>query len=368
MLLSRVLIIFILFSFNATAQMSKEDIKQVFFDANSGNYKAQNYLGSMYAAGAGVDRNYQHAAEWYRKSSDQGYVDASIRLGYLYKEGRGVQRDYDEARKLFEKVLKKSPNNVDAQVAMGIIYYKGEGVKQDYIKAAEWFKKPAELNNKEAVQWLKSTNRNANGSKLVEELLMNAKSGDINAQYDLGRYYKSYEGKDYKKAFKWFTQASDQNDIRSIVAIGHMFYYGSGVVKNHETAKTWFLRAKKMGSQEVRGYLASIAKEKTRPFNNSFNNAANNHPKTLDIVILFGSLGLVVFYIIFVGWHGYFRKLSIAISPISLYLFVVYYEDWIQKSCSGECNIRIDIFITYPLLLGVVIVGLINLVRIEDKD
>jgi len=84
----------------------------------------------------------------------------------------------------------------------------------------------------------------------------------------------------------------------------------------------------------------------------------------LNLILLLGGLGSVVFYIVLVGWYGYFRKLSIVISPISLYLFVMYYESLIKLSCSGECNIRIDIFITYPLIFGVFIVGVLNLVKV----
>jgi len=88
----------------------------------------------------------------------------------------------------------------------------------------------------------------------------------------------------------------------------------------------------------------------------------------LNLILIFGGLGSIVFYIILVGWHGYFRKLSIVISPVSLYLFVMYYEDWVQQGCTGECNIRIDIFVTYPLLFGVVVVGILNLVKSDDKN
>ena len=368
MLLSRLFFILIVFSFNATAQISKEEVKQVFLDANAGNYKAQNYLGSMYANGVGVDKNYQYAADWYRKSSDQGYADASRRLGYLYRNGMGVQRDYAEARILFEKALKKAPNNVDVQIAMGIIYYGGEGVEQSYIKAAEWFKKPAELNNKLAIKWLKSTNKRIAQGKQPKNLLIKAKLGDVNAQYELASYYHSNDVLNYKEAFKWYSLAAEQDDVRSIEAIGRLFYYGSGVAKSHKTARTWFLRAKKMGSQRVQGYLALTGREITIRLKGDFHKPRRSKsPSDSDGLVVLGGIGLAVLYIILVGWHGYFPKLSVAISPISLYLFVVYYESWVQSTCSGECNIRIDVFIAYPLLFGVVIVGLANLVRIEDK-
>jgi len=72
--------------------MSKEGVKQVFFDANSGNHKAQNYLGSMYAT------------------------------------GNGVNKDYIKAKAFFEKVITKSSNTTHVQrtqMSIGIMYYCG---------------------------------------------------------------------------------------------------------------------------------------------------------------------------------------------------------------------------------------------------
>ncbi|NOQ15779.1 MAG: hypothetical protein GQ581_01835 [Methyloprofundus sp.] len=375
MLLFRTLIIFILFSFNAVAQISKEDVKQVFLDANSGNHKAQNYLGGMYYNGDGVRKNHTEAALWYGKSAKEGNIRAIISLGFLYKKGEGVNRDYAKAKELFEQALKKDPNNTRAQIGIGIMYYYGEGVTQDYAKAAEWFKYSADKKDKKGAGWFqaaKLNNKKAQGNELVKKLLTKAKLGDVNAQHDLAHYYvRYYDGNevlDYKKAFEWYSKAAVQGDIRSIAAIGRLFYYGGGVIRNHETAKKWFVRAKKLGSQEVQGYLSLIAKEKAMRLNGTFNKSRHNKPTTLSAISTLVWLGAIVLYIILVGWHGYLRKLSIAISPTSLYLFVVYYEDWVQNNCSGECNIRIDIFITYPLLFGVVIVGVLNLVRIDYED
>jgi TPR repeat protein len=63
MKISRLLTLSLLLVFNnAIAQISKEDVQQVFFDANAGNHKAQNYLGSMYATGNSVKTDNKLAA------------------------------------------------------------------------------------------------------------------------------------------------------------------------------------------------------------------------------------------------------------------------------------------------------------------
>jgi len=58
---------------------------------------AQYFVGRMYAAGQGVEKNLKTAAKWYRKASEQGVGDAQYRLGVLYENGDGVPRDLEYA-------------------------------------------------------------------------------------------------------------------------------------------------------------------------------------------------------------------------------------------------------------------------------
>jgi len=194
MLLFRTLILFILFSFNAIAQISKEDVKQVFLDANSGNHKAQNYLGRMYYRGDGVRKNHTQAALWYGKSAKEGNIRAIISLGFLYKEGEGVNKDYAKAKALFEKALKKDPNNTRAQIGIGIMYYYGEGVTQDYAKAAEWFKYSADKKDKKGTAWYQSAK--LNNERAIKKLNKKAEGNKwrgVNAQHDLAHDSSSRE-------------------------------------------------------------------------------------------------------------------------------------------------------------------------------
>ncbi len=58
---------------------------------------ARYFVGRMYAAGQGVDKNLETAAKWYRKASELGVADAQYRLGKLYSTGDGVPRDMESA-------------------------------------------------------------------------------------------------------------------------------------------------------------------------------------------------------------------------------------------------------------------------------
>ena len=54
--------------------------------AESGEAKAQNTLGVMYALGNGVAQDFAEAIEWYRKAAEQGNEDAKTWLGMNTKE------------------------------------------------------------------------------------------------------------------------------------------------------------------------------------------------------------------------------------------------------------------------------------------
>jgi hypothetical protein len=62
--------------------------------AAAGDPEAQFSLGKNYEAGrSGLKQDYAEAANWYRKSADQGNVYAQASLGILYHSGKGLPRD-----------------------------------------------------------------------------------------------------------------------------------------------------------------------------------------------------------------------------------------------------------------------------------
>ena len=71
--------------------------------AESGDPKAQNYVGEIYEKGLGVDPNYTLAAQWYLKSAEQKFRAAQINLGQLYERGQGVEQSAAMAAQWYEK-------------------------------------------------------------------------------------------------------------------------------------------------------------------------------------------------------------------------------------------------------------------------
>jgi hypothetical protein len=60
-------------------------------------------------------------------------------------------------------------------------------------------------------------------------------------------------------------------------------------------------------------------------------------------------------------WRG--RPVAVAAGLVWL-LYAVYETGMMQRWwCSGECNIRIDLLLVYPMLLVVTLIGVVSLLR-----
>ena len=122
----------------------------------------------------------EQAAYWYRKSAEQGNMDAQYNLGRYYEwiwEVDGT-KDYEEAIKWYTKAEEQGDKR--SQARLGFCYFWGHGVKQDLKEAVKWYTKSAE-------------------------------QGDVKAQCYLANCYENGLGvpKDKKEAIKWYTKALD---------------------------------------------------------------------------------------------------------------------------------------------------------------
>lgn len=97
---------------------------------------------ACYSAGAGVNRDFNKAVEWYMKAANQGHAGAQHSLGVCYDNGRGVTQDFKKAVEWYRKSADQG--NADAQHDLGWSYFTGDGVsKEDRHKAVEWYTKSA---------------------------------------------------------------------------------------------------------------------------------------------------------------------------------------------------------------------------------
>ncbi|MDO8355530.1 MAG: tetratricopeptide repeat protein [Nitrospirota bacterium] len=111
--------------------------------------QSQLLLGVMYLEGEGVKRNYQTAAQWFRKSAEQGDEIAEFNLGLLYERGKGVPRDMSQAVYWYRWAAEGS--HPDAQFRLARLYVTGKGVKRDTVEALVWLHLAARLGQEDAL-------------------------------------------------------------------------------------------------------------------------------------------------------------------------------------------------------------------------
>lgn len=67
---------------------------------------------------------------------------------------------------------------------------------------------------------------------------------------------------------------------------------------------------------------------------------------------------LIFFFVLFYSY----KNNKVHYVTATLWLFYPVYEIWVQTTCSGECNIRVDLLIIYPILLAFLIASLAKIV------
>jgi TPR repeat protein len=195
--------------------------------AELGNAKAQSYVGTMYEAGRGVERNRGEAISWFLKAAGQGDAYSQSHLGYAYEEGLGVARDEKLAAEWYAKAADQDDAYGEARLAS--LYRDGRGLAQDFQQAAKWFAKAAD-------------------------------QGSTWAQMNLGLLYIKGQGVplDYTKAMFWLRNAADRNDSYAQYNLGWAYESGEGVLKDRQEAIKWYGKAADGGNGQASARLAQL--------------------------------------------------------------------------------------------------------------
>lgn len=121
--------------------------------AEAGDPVAQFTLGSCYANGRGVPRNYAVAVQWYYRSAVQGYAPAQNRLGLCYYRGWGTPQNFSAAVTWYRKAA--AQGYAPAEDNLGVCYFNGHGVPRDYHEAERWYSMAAAQGNQLAATHLR---------------------------------------------------------------------------------------------------------------------------------------------------------------------------------------------------------------------
>lgn len=63
-----------------------------------------------------------------------------------------------------------------------------------------------------------------------------------------------------------------------------------------------------------------------------------------------------------------YKKGKVHYISVALWLLYPIYEIWLQLNCSGECNIRVDLLIIYPVILVFTVASLVKIITSKRRD
>ena len=196
--------------------------------AAKGDPRAGYFLARQYADGNGVPQDYSKAAEYLRKSAEQGYAPAQTGLGSCYAHGEGVKQDYTEALRWYRKAAAQEDSL--AEYCLGYACAHGKGAPKDIEAAVSWWQKSAER-------------------------------GQVYAQNALGQFYfqGEYPGDtnhiNYGNAARWLRKAAEQDYAGAMNNLAFLYQYGWGVNQDLLEAAKWYGRAAQQGDAMAQANL-----------------------------------------------------------------------------------------------------------------
>jgi TPR repeat protein len=303
----------------ATPQLSSSDLAQLQSKAEAGDASAQLAMGRAYQNGSGVRQNDETAVKWYRKAADQGNAAAQNNLGVMYRAGLGVEKNEEEALKWYHMAARQGNANAmfnigaayydndvehatelaayewfvlaeeagstsaqdavkrtaaelgvpftqDALTEIAQMYEKGTDLPQNYSQAVKWYDRAAAQGNPKAKIQLASLYMNGTGvAKDYPRAMDLCRSAGILGYYCVGHIYVYGLGvpPDLTEASKWYRKGADAGNSASMLALGQMYWKGTGVELDRAESYYYFFLAYSHREKSAQQFAEQVAKEMT---------------------------------------------------------------------------------------------------------
>lgn len=181
-------------------------------------------VGLRYSNGAGVERDFVKAAQWFEQARAAGDVSAETFLAECYLYGKGVGKNDGNAVSTLEDAA--AANDPRALDQLATCYHKGIGVSPNDKEAFKLYARAAQMN------YLDSA-----GNLGVLYLTSD--------QTDLGRDQAART----QKALSLFREGARQNNVFCMYLYARCYELGTGVEANATEAKDWYRRAAEAGNR-----------------------------------------------------------------------------------------------------------------------
>lgn len=228
------------------------------------------------------------------------YIDFEYKKYNVLEEAKNhlTNQDYAEfLETLASEHYKVGREGIVRKINDGIAKKKSEGLSRDQI-CTDLIKKAGHSYENTLMQWdiVKKTFSDNNSLYNLDEIKLQAKQGNADAQYNLGVIYEQGIGisvdskkainwyqkaaeqgrfeaqynlglmysrgvggkQDYRKAKKWFGKAAESGDAQSQTLLGVLYAEGKGVAQNYEEAVKWYQKAADQGNPEAQALLGEM--------------------------------------------------------------------------------------------------------------
>jgi TPR repeat protein len=205
---------------------------------------AQLYMGYLLDGDCGFPKRDDLAAEWFRKSADQGNTHAASNYGVFLLNGFGVPKDTQKAFKYIK--LAADAGHLEAQTNLGWAYQNGEGVEKDLKEAIRLYRLAASKGEPTAANNLGLDYLHGNGvikddEEAVRLFRISAATGHIGAKKNLGYMYVEGKGvaADPVLASKLYLEVAYTGDSECQRVMGVRYQQGIGVPVDLIEAYAW---------------------------------------------------------------------------------------------------------------------------------
>jgi uncharacterized protein len=164
------------------------------------------------------------AAQALGYAADQGSASARFKLGQMYASGDGVPQDDQQAFEFFRKITVEDGDEAPDSPAARV-------VSRAFIAVGNYYRDG--IPNTDVVPDMQEAYRNYHYAA--------AYFGDPDAQYNLARLYLdgALGDKDPTQAARWLKLAADKKHRYAQALLGHMLFYGSGVIRQPTSGLAW---------------------------------------------------------------------------------------------------------------------------------
>jgi serine/threonine protein kinase/TPR repeat protein len=197
--------------------------------AAHGRASAMREVGLRYSNGAGVERDFVRAAQWFGFAVERGDTIAKTLLAECYLLGKGVAKNETKAIELLKQAV--AANDPRAMDQLGNCYHKGIGVAQDDREAFRLYRQAANLNFLDSF-----------GNLGVLYL--------TSAETDLGKD----ESARAKKAVGLFRDGASKSNAFCMFLYARCLEAGTGIEANLSVARDWYRRAAENGNRAAQDW------------------------------------------------------------------------------------------------------------------